>query len=128
MEPNTTELRVRRVYEPTAADDGLRALIDRLWPRGLRREDLVLDAWWKDLTPSDALRRWVHADRDRWPEFCERYRAELEALPEETVRSILGDVLVPGKITRVTLLTAVRDIERSHVPVLEAWLRRRLTG
>ena len=120
------DFRMRRVYDPPGPDDGFRALVDRLWPRGVRRETLQIDAWWKDLTPSDELRRFYHGDRSRWPEFRRRYLAELDALPEDTVPAALAPVREPGRVERITLLTAVRELEQSHVPVLVEWLRSRL--
>ena len=68
-------LRVKRVYESSASDDGARFLVDRLWPRGMKKEELRLDGWLKDIAPSDALRRWFNHDPARWPEFRQRYFA-----------------------------------------------------
>ncbi|MEV5152939.1 DUF488 family protein [Streptomyces werraensis] len=108
-------MRVRRVYEPPEPDDGVRVLVDRLWPRGLAKDAAHIDEWPKGLTPSTELRRWYHADEGAFEEFRERYEAELTA-PEaaellERVRELAGR----GK---VTLLTASRQPELSHAEVL----------
>jgi uncharacterized protein YeaO (DUF488 family) len=111
--------RVRRVYEEPEPADGVRVLVDRLWPRGLAKDRAAVDEWAKDLTPSGELRAWYHAHPDEYVEFVRRYRAEL-AEPEldEPLRR-LRDLAAKGP---VTLLTAVRDPERGHVPVLRACL------
>ncbi len=72
----------KRAYEPPADGDGYRVLVDRLWPRGVRKEALALDAWLKQLAPSDELRRWYGHEVARWPEFEQRYREELAASGE----------------------------------------------
>ena len=105
-------IRTRRVYDPPTDDDGLRVLVDRLWPRGVRREDAAIDRWPKDVTPSSELRRWYHADRSRYDEFVRRYREELDDR-DAALRELLdaaGDT--------ITLVTAVRTPDESHVPVL----------
>lgn len=114
-------VRIARVYDPSG--DGTRLLVDRLWPRGVARDSLHLSAWPREAAPSDALRRWFHADRSRWPEFAERYRAELEADPQATAACL--DWCRRGP---VTLLTAARDPDRSHVPVLRDHLLHCLGG
>jgi uncharacterized protein YeaO (DUF488 family) len=72
-------LQLKRVYDPPAAEDGCRVLVDRLWPRGLKRETAQVDLWLKDIAPSDGLRRWFAHDPTRWMEFQARYRKELAA-------------------------------------------------
>ncbi|MEU0909539.1 DUF488 domain-containing protein [Streptomyces althioticus] len=108
-------VRVRRVYEAPEPDDGVRVLVDRLWPRGLSKDAAHVDRWPKGLTPSTGLRRWYHADEGTFEEFRDRYEAEL-AGPEaaeqlEQVRELAGD-------GTVTLLTASKQPERSHAEVL----------
>ncbi|MGH2371790.1 MAG: DUF488 domain-containing protein, partial [Chloroflexota bacterium] len=71
-------IRIKRVYETPTADDGARFLVERLWPRGLKKEALPLDGWLRDVAPSDALRRWFGHDPEKWPEFARRYREELD--------------------------------------------------
>ncbi|MCX5383972.1 DUF488 domain-containing protein [Streptomyces sp. NBC_00083] len=107
--------RVRRVYDPPEEGDGVRVLVDRLWPRGLSKEHAAVDEWPKELTPSTELRRWYHEDRSRFEEFQERYGAELaEPGPSgavERLRTLVED----GPLT---LVTAVKDIDHSHLPTL----------
>ncbi|MGJ6979148.1 DUF488 domain-containing protein [Aestuariimicrobium soli] len=113
-----TEIVMSRVYDEPTPDDGLRWLVDRLWPRGMSKERAALDTWHKDLAPSDDLRRWFHADLEgRWPEFTRRYLAELDANPaaDEALTALAGQ-------PRLTLLTAARNLDRSEVPVLRDWL------
>ncbi|WNI22988.1 DUF488 family protein [Streptomyces sp. ITFR-16] len=114
----TDGLRVRRVYDPRENGDGTRVLVDRLWPRGVSRERAAIDRWLKDITPSDELRSWYHGDRSetRYDSFVDRYRAEL-ADPAHTaaVDELVRLVRDGGP---VTLVTAVKDVPHSHVPVL----------
>src|SRR5690606_39852600 len=72
-------IRLRRVYDEPAADEGTRILVERLWPRGLKKEDVAADLWLKDIAPSAELRKWYAHDVSKWKEFSRRYRAELEA-------------------------------------------------
>ena len=116
------DLQIRRAYDPPSSDDGTRILIDRLWPRGLRKEDAHFDHWLKEIAPSPALRIWFGHDPGRFAEFSSRYTAELEALPEDAAAlQILSRALRAG---RVTLLFAAHDPQINHARVLEDWLRR----
>jgi uncharacterized protein YeaO (DUF488 family) len=108
-------VRIRRVYEPPPPADGYRVLVDRLWPRGLSKEAARIDAWLRDLAPSDELRRWFGHDPARWPAFCARYRAELRAEPR---RSLLADLASRARAGPVTLLYAARDPARNNAVVL----------
>lgn len=115
-------LRMRRVYDPPSPDDGLRVLVDRLWPRGLAKERAEIGQWPKDLTPSDELRRWYHeAPTERHDEFVARYETELDAPAARQALTALEQALRDGP---VTLLTAVKELTGSHVDVLA----RHLTG
>jgi uncharacterized protein YeaO (DUF488 family) len=108
--------RVKRVYDDPSPEDGLRILVDRLWPRGISKERARLDGWAKDAAPSDELRRWFHAaPADRRDEFAERYAAELEGAEQQRR---LGELRAQAAEQTVTLLTANKDPERSHVSVL----------
>lgn len=108
--------RVRRVYDDPAPDDGLRVLVDRLWPRGLSKDRAHVDRWPKELTPSTDLRKWYHASpAERHGEFVGRYRAELDADGLARPLRELRDEAAKGT---VTLLTAAKDVDASHVPVL----------
>ena len=104
---------IKRVYDPPESSDGLRILIDRLWPRGMPKAKLKLDAWAKHLAPSNALRKWYQHDPDKYAEFRRRYQAELEANGEE-----LGALRATVKGRVVTLLTSTKHIELSHATVL----------
>lgn len=92
-----TRIRIKRVYEPAAPDDGCRVLVDKLWPRGVRKDALHYDMWAKEITPSPELRAWYHADpQTRWPEFRRRYLEELRGSQavREFVRRIAGNETV----------------------------------
>ena len=98
------DIRLKRAYEPPAAADGLRILVERLWPRGLARARAKIDHWCKEVAPSPELRRWFAHDPARWPEFRRRYRTELDANAEEVARL---KKLCAGR--RVTFVFAARD-------------------
>ncbi len=114
-------VRVRRVYEDPVASDGVRVLVDRLWPRGVSKEAAAVDRWLRDVAPSDALRRWYSHDRQRFDEFAERYRAELRQEPGSSALPWLLEQVRGGR--HVTLLTATRDVEHAHAQVLAGLLR-----
>ncbi|MFC9947485.1 DUF488 domain-containing protein [Streptomyces pratensis] len=119
-------IRVRRVYDPPEDDDGTRVLVDRLWPRGLSKEHAAVDLWAKDVTPSKELRTWYHEDRsaNRYDDFVDRYRTELrDPAHTEAVEGLLALLRRGGP---VTLLTAVKDVPASHVPVLVGHLEEAL--
>ena len=114
------QVRVRRVYDDPAPDDGARVLVDRVWPRGLTRAAVHLDEWMKDIAPSTQLRRWYGHQPERFTEFRRRYLIELhEAQPAAAVDR-LRDLIRTGP---VTLLTATRDVEHSQAAVLRDLLR-----
>lgn len=112
-------VRVRRVYDPPEPDDGVRVLVDRLWPRGLSKDAARVDEWPKPLTPSTELRRWYHGDDRPYEEFRRRYEAELAA-PEAA--ELLGRVRELAAKGPVTLLTAAKEPESSHAAVLAGLL------
>ncbi|GAA1425956.1 DUF488 family protein [Streptomyces thermospinosisporus] len=112
-------VRLRRVYEPPEADDGVRVLVDRLWPRGLAKEAARIDEWPKGLTPSAELRRWYHAGKGSYEEFRERYEAELDVPEAAELLEHVRELAAKGP---VTLLTAAKDPERSHAAVLAGLL------
>ncbi|SNS65865.1 Uncharacterized conserved protein YeaO, DUF488 family [Sphingomonas laterariae] len=114
-------IRIKRVYEPPAAEDGQRILVDRVWPRGVRRDDAALALWLKDIAPSTELRRWFGHDPARWAEFRRRYRAELDAMPSVVAR--LRDLAAAGD---VTLLYGARDTAHNQAVALADYLADRL--
>jgi uncharacterized protein YeaO (DUF488 family) len=113
------QLRIKRVYKPPDDRDGVRVLVDRLWPRGLSREKARIDLWLKEIAPSDALRRRFHDDPGGWEDFKTAYYAELERAPAQSaVRDLLE------RLTRepVTLLFAARDETRNNAVALKEWI------
>ncbi|MEV0483738.1 DUF488 family protein [Streptomyces sp. NPDC050508] len=108
-------VRVRRVYDPPEPEDGVRVLVDRLWPRGLSKDAARVDEWPKELTPSTELRRWYHASEGSYDEFSSRYEAELAEPEAAQLLHTLRNLVRMGS---VTLVTAVRSPEQSHASVL----------
>ena len=108
---------IKRVYDEPSAADGLRILIDRLWPRGMTKTALRHDAWPRALTPSNGLRKWYRHDPQRFAEFRRRYHEELDAHQDELAAL---RALVKGR--RATLITATRELELSHAEVLRELL------
>jgi uncharacterized protein YeaO (DUF488 family) len=108
---------LKRVYDPPAAADGKRVLVDRVWPRGVTKDAAKLDLWLKDVAPSTALRKWFGHDPARWPAFRERYRAELADNP---ALDVLKTLVRTEK--RVTLLYAARDTQHNQAVVLHELL------
>jgi uncharacterized protein YeaO (DUF488 family) len=111
---------VKRVYESVARSDGARVLVDRLWPRGLRKDDIALNEWLRDLAPSNDLRKWFHAQPEHWLMFRKRYLREL-ARPE-AVEDLLKLYALAQKRKRVTLLYASKNEERNNAVVLKELL------
>lgn len=108
-------VRIRRAYEEPAPSDGYRVLVDRLWPRGVKKEALQLDLWARDLAPSPALRRWFGHDSARFREFARRYHAELRA---DTARALLAELARRAAGGTVTLVYGARDEEHNGAVVL----------
>jgi len=111
---------LKRVYEATSASDGVRVLVDRLWPRGLTREEAAVKFWLRDLAPSDELRKWFHANPEGWNEFRKRYLKELKTEGASAALEQLHH-LAEGK-RRLTLLYASRNVERNNATVLKELL------
>ena len=111
-------IQCKRVYEAPTENDGYRVLVDRLWPRGIKKSDLVYDEWCKDITPSTALRKAFHAQTLDFAHFSEAYRAELETHADEVRR--LAQV---GHEQTLTLLYGARDTQQNHALVLADYLR-----
>jgi uncharacterized protein YeaO (DUF488 family) len=113
-------IRIKRVYEPRARGDGRRILVERLWPRGMRKEALHLDAWLKDVAPSTTLRKWFDHRVERWEEFQRRYRRELSRS-----RNVWSPILEASRRGTVTLLYSAHDPEHNGALVLREYLRKR---
>jgi len=116
------KLHIKRVYEPADTTDGVRILVDRLWPRGLSRERAKIDLWLKEIAPSDTLRRRLHRDPSAWGDFKTAYYAELEEPPAQSALHDLIERLARGP---VTLLFAARDETRNNAVALKEWLEDR---
>jgi uncharacterized protein YeaO (DUF488 family) len=114
-------IQIKRVYEPHSATDGIRFLVERLWPRGVTKAALKMDAWLKDAAPSTELREWFNHDPERWTEFKRRYRSELLANQDAW-----APVLAKARRGRVTLLYSAHDIEHNNAIVLRDFLDARL--
>jgi uncharacterized protein YeaO (DUF488 family) len=114
------DIRTKRVYEESSAEDGTRFLIDGLWPRGVKKSALSGIEWVREIAPSAALRKWYGHDPAKWKEFQKRYRAEL-LKNGEAWKPLLQAV----KRSRVTLLTATHEVEISHAAVLCDFLKRK---
>ncbi|MEO7774760.1 MAG: DUF488 family protein [Steroidobacteraceae bacterium] len=113
-------IRIKRTYEPVARGDGRRILVERLWPRGMKKEALDADAWSKDIAPSTALRKWFGHRVERWDEFRKRYRKELSANREGW-----APILAASERGTVTLLYSARDLEHNGAVVLRQYLIER---
>jgi uncharacterized protein YeaO (DUF488 family) len=108
---------VKRVYESVARTDGVRVLVDRLWPRGLKKSEVVLQEWLRDLAPSNELRKWFHAQPDRWLIFRKRYLKELKS--PEAEKDLQKLYMLAHKRKRVTLLYASKNEQRNNAVVLK---------
>jgi uncharacterized protein YeaO (DUF488 family) len=113
-------IKLKRAYDPATGDDGTRFLVERLWPRGVKKTRLQLSGWLKDLAPSTDLRKWFSHDRKKWPQFRQRYFAELRAHP-----AAWGPLLAAARRGRVTLVYATHDAAHSGAVALKAFLDRR---
>ncbi|HEX7838959.1 MAG TPA: DUF488 family protein [Kofleriaceae bacterium] len=116
-------IQVKRAYEPAAPSDGYRVLVERLWPRGLRKADAHIDEWRKDVAPSDELRRWFGHEPSRFPEFRERYQRELRS---EAARAALAELARRAARQTVTLVYSAHDELHNSAVVLARELERRL--
>ena len=118
-----TIVKLERVYEGSGRSDGTRYLVERLWPRGIKKVNLKMNSWLKDSAPSSELRRWFGHDPAKWDEFQRRYRAELDANP-----CAWKPLLEAARQGNVTLLYSARDTEHNNAVVLRSYLEERLAG
>lgn len=109
----TVEIRLKRAYEPPSPGDGARVLIDRLWPRGLRKVEAGIDRWLKEIAPSTELRRWFGHDPERWEEFQRRYLAEIAGHAD-----LLDELRETARGGRLTLVYSARDERHNDAVVL----------
>jgi len=113
-------LRVRRAYDAPTPDDGCRVLVDRLWPRGLKREAAGIDHWLRELAPSNELRKWFAHDPARWDEFRQRYAAELRSPTAAAALAELRGLIAAHSV--VTLIYGARDTPCNNAEALRLWL------
>ena len=117
-----SSLQVKRVYDPPSERDGVRVLVDRLWPRGLTKTAAAVDLWLKDLAPSVTLRRWFHHNPSLWTEFTRRYAEELDSLQSKS--AAVAALVAAVRRGRVTLLFGARDHEHNNATALRWYLNR----
>jgi uncharacterized protein YeaO (DUF488 family) len=113
-------IQIKRVYDQPAKTDGARFLVERLWPRGMKKEALQMDGWLRDVAPGDALRKWFAHEPKKWPEFQRRYVKELDARPE-----FWWPLLEAARKGNVTLLYSARDTKRNSAVALKAYLEKK---
>lgn len=116
-------IELKRAYDPASSRDGKRYLVERLWPRGIKKSDLPLDGWYKEIAPSTQLRQWFSHDPAKWAEFRHRYSKELTAK-----RDALGSLLEAARRGRVTLIYSSHDTLHNNAVVLKEYLERQLAG
>jgi uncharacterized protein YeaO (DUF488 family) len=116
-------IRIRRAYDPPLPEDGRRVLIERLWPRGIRKENLFINAWLKELAPSDELRRWFGHDPARWEEFRRRYRQELRGVRQQ---QLLDELAQQASRRNVTLIYSTREERFNNAVALRDMIEERI--
>lgn len=116
-------IQLKRIYDPPDPDDGIRILVDRLWPRGMKKENLNLDEWIRDVAPSDALRRWFAHDPAKWDGFYRRYSLELEKNPDSW-----RPLLKAAQRGTITLLFSAHNLEQNNAVALKLFLEKQLEG
>ncbi len=115
-------LKVKRIYDPASEDDGYRVLIDRLWPRGVSKENANIDLWMKEIAPSTELRKWFHHDLDKWEEFQQRYTVELS-----NKKDLIDQLLkLKEEYKSITFIYSAKDREKNQAIVLIEVLRKQL--
>lgn len=114
-------IQIKRVYDPASAGDGQRFLVDRLWPRGVKKEALKIEAWYKDVAPSNELRHWYGHDPDKWCEFNQRYFSELDHVPQAW-----HPLVEAARRGDITLLFSTRELERNNAVSLRAYIEKQL--
>lgn len=113
-------IRIKRIYEPPDKADGHRILVDRLWPRGMKKENAVIDRWMKEIAPSDGLRKEFGHEPERWDAFRKRYFAELDEQ-----QAVVSELMAIAKRTTVTLLFSAANTEINNAVALKEYLEKR---
>lgn len=121
--PLNNMIYLKRAYDEPKPDDGQRFLVDRLWPRGVKKEDLLLAGWFRDVAPSDELRLWFGHDPEKWPDFQESYRKELDENPDSW-----RPLLTAAREGDITLVYGARDTAHNNAVALKAYLEEQLTS
>ena len=116
------KIKIKRVYEPSAPQDGLRVLVDRVWPRGLSKEQVKADLWLKEIAPSTALRKWFNHDPSLWTDFKRRYFAELDQTPQEVQRLLAAS----ADHETLTLLYSAKDETHNQAAALREYLLEKI--
>lgn len=115
-----TIIKIKRIYQPCEKTDGYRVLVDRLWPRGVKKENAAIDIWIKEIGPSNALRKWFNHDAAKWKTFCSKYEKELQSSPAlPQINSLLKDKKI------VTFLYSAKDEEHNQAEALKAFLMKK---
>ena len=114
---------MKRAYEAASAEDGYRVLVDGLWPRGITKAQLKIDAWMREIAPSAELRKWYGHDPEKWEEFRKKYHAELSKTPR---KALLDELVERARKDQLTLVFGARDAERSNAAVLAEMIRAEL--
>lgn len=113
-------IKVKRIYDPVSPDDGKRILVDRLWPRGIKKNEAEINEWLKDIAPSDGLRKWFSHDPNKWQEFKNRYIKELKNNSE-----LIERLKAVAKKEKVTLLFSAKDVEHNNAVVLKEVIEKK---
>lgn len=116
-------IQIKRVYDPAAAGDGKRFLIERLWPRGIKKTDLKIEGWVKEAGPSTELRKWFNHDPTKWDGFRQRYSRELDKKP-----SVLQQILVTSRNATVTLIYSSHDTQHNNAVALAEYLKKKASA
>ena len=117
-------IKTKRVYDEVEKDDGIRVLVDRLWPRGIKKEGVKIDLWLKEVAPSIELRKWFSHEPSRWKEFCKRYKEELRM--DEEKKIALSELTKIATRKKLTLIYSAKDKEHNNAVVLKKLLENLL--
>ena len=113
-------IKAKRVYDEVEKDDGIRVLVDRLWPRGIKKDEIKIDLWLQEVAPSTELRKWFSHDSSRWKEFCKRYKTELRK--DEEKKIALSELTKIATREKLTLVYSAKDKEHNNAIVLKKLL------